>query len=169
MRCICEGAGSLEQGAGSKKTKSRNALLPAPRSKLPALFADIGQQGHEASSLDRIGDGVLADGRAAALPPADDLALTVDELLQQFEILVIDVHRARTLALDEQGILLLAADLGLRAALADAIDLKLTCHEDSVTGKLVRETLFSPTLSIRGRMRETVKFIKYWQENKPGQ
>src|SRR5208282_2455436 len=102
-----------------------------------ALLADVWQQGHEASPLDRVGHGVLADGRAAALPPADDLALAVDELLQQLKILVIDIHRPRTQPIDKKGILLLAADLGLRAALAEAIDLKLTCHENSVTGKLI--------------------------------
>jgi hypothetical protein len=95
---------------------------------------------------------MLADGRAAALPPADDLALTVDELLEQLEILVVDVHRTRTLSLDKEGVLLLAADLRLRAALADAIDLKLTCHDDSVTGKWFRKTL-TPTPGICSRMR----------------
>src|SRR5208282_1986119 len=95
-----------------------------------ALLADVWQQGHEASPLDRVGHGVLAYGRAAALTPADDLALAVDELLQQLEILVVDIHWARTLPLNKQGVLLLAADLRLRAALANAIDLELTCHED---------------------------------------
>ena len=71
---------------------------------------------------------------------------------KQLEILVVDVHRPRTLPLDKEGILLLAADLRLRAALADAIDLKLTCHEDSVTGKWFRKTL-TPTPGICSRMR----------------
>ena len=79
------------------------------------LVGDVRQQGHEAGALDCGADGVLAGGRAAALPTADDLALPANELRKQFKILVIDEHRARTLAVDEDRVIPLGADRGLTA------------------------------------------------------
>ena len=50
----------------------------------------------------------------------------------KFHVLVIDVHRPRPLAVDEDRILLLGADLRLRPPLADLVDLKSPCHEQSL-------------------------------------
>src|SRR5438477_4615610 len=52
-------------------------------------LAHVRQQRHEAGSLDRQSDGVLADGHAAALAPAYNLTVAVDELFQQLDVLVI--------------------------------------------------------------------------------
>ncbi len=79
------------------------------------LVGDVRQQSHEAGALDRGADGMLAGGRATALPTADDLALPADELRKQLKILVIDEHRARTLAVDEDRVFPLGADRGLTA------------------------------------------------------
>ncbi len=68
-----------------------------------ALLAGVRQQGHEAGSLDRLGHGVLADGRASALAAADDFALPVGELFQQFHVLVIDVHRPRPFSVEQKS------------------------------------------------------------------
>src|SRR5262245_38104341 len=79
-----------------------------------ALFTHLGQERHEASPLDRQSDGVLADGHAAALPPADDPPVPVDQLLEQLDVFVIDEHRPRADAIDPDRVLFLRLDLGLR-------------------------------------------------------
>lgn len=43
--------------------------------------------------LMRAGHGMLAGRGTAALPPAKNLALPVDQLPEEFEILVVDIHR----------------------------------------------------------------------------
>ena len=70
------------------------------------LIAYVWQQRHEASSFDRIGDGVLADRGATGLAAANDFSVTVNQFLEQFDVFVIDVHWARALAIDVQRILL---------------------------------------------------------------
>ena len=108
-----------------RKRRPRNARCPRRRcretphgawcetARASALLADERQQGHEPRPLDRRGHSVLAGGGAAALAAADDLALAAGELGEQFEVFVIDVHRPRTFAVDEDRIFLLAADLDL--------------------------------------------------------
>ena len=96
------------------------------------LLAGVGQQSHESGSLDCLRHGVLADGRAAALAPTDDLSLPVRKLLEQFHILVIDVHRMGPLAIDENRILLLRTNLRLRTPLAHLVDLKSPYHVESL-------------------------------------
>jgi len=49
---------------------------------------------------------MLAGSRATTFSPANDPALTIDHLLQQLDVLVIDVHRPWTMAIDEDGVLL---------------------------------------------------------------
>lgn len=71
----------------------------------PKSVAHVRQQRHESSSFDRIRNGVLRNGRATGFPAADDAAVAVDQFLQQFNVLVINVHRTGTFAIDEQGIL----------------------------------------------------------------
>jgi len=56
---------------------------------------------------------VLADGHAAAFAAADDLAVAVDQFLEEFDVLVIDEHRARADAIDPDGAFLLGLELGL--------------------------------------------------------
>ena len=63
----------------------------------PSL-TNIRQQCHEPSLLDGPRHGVLAGGSAAALPTPENLGLSIDEFAEQFEILVVDEHRPRTLA-----------------------------------------------------------------------
>ena len=59
------------------------------------------------------GDGVLADGGATGLATADDFALAARQLFEEFDVFVVDEHRARTFAVDAQRIAFLAADLRL--------------------------------------------------------
>ena len=56
---------------------------------------------------------MLADGHAAALASANDLAVAVDKLLQKLDVFVIDEHRARADAIDPDRVLLLNLELGL--------------------------------------------------------
>ncbi len=44
-----------------------------------------------------------------AFATADDFALAIDELAQQFQILVVDVHRTRTFAVNKDGVFFLGA------------------------------------------------------------
>jgi len=77
------------------------------------LFAHVWQQRHKASPLDRQGNSVLAYRHAAALSPADNLAMAIDQLFQQFDVLIINEHRTRTLAVDPNRVLLLGFELWL--------------------------------------------------------
>src|SRR5437868_5056978 len=88
------------------------SVLFAQRSKLSS-FADVRQETHEAGAFDSERHGMLAGGGATAFAAADNFALAIGELIEKFQILVIDKQRARALAVDEDGILLLGADLGL--------------------------------------------------------
>ena len=80
---------------------------------------------------------MLADGGAAALAAANDLALPVGELLEEFQVLVVDKHRTGTLPVDE--------DLERLAALRDAcpaselrVDVNGAWDERTVAGILPR-------------------------------
>src|SRR5688500_19055116 len=58
-------------------------------------LADVGQQRHEPSPLDRVLDRALERGAVAGALPAEHLALARAELLQRRHVLVIDERRAR--------------------------------------------------------------------------
>src|SRR5687767_8048056 len=81
--------------------------------------AHVRQQRHEPRPLDRLSHGMLARGVAARLAAAHDAAVTVGQLAQQIEILVINEHRARTDAVDPDGISLRDATEGGGLALWD--------------------------------------------------
>ena len=97
--------------------------------------ANIGQKGHKPGALDRAGDGVLAGGVAAGLAAADDSAVPVRELREQVEIFVVDVHRARLVAVDED-----------RVAFRSTLDVALTLV-------LVATTATTAGMGITGRIR----------------
>jgi len=83
---------------------------PAPAGPAPAgpvLLADIWHESHEPRSFDRFRYGMLARRGATRLPSADDPSMAIDQLGQQFQVLVIHVHGAGTLAIHQQGIPLL--------------------------------------------------------------
>ncbi len=89
--------------------KTREALSDSPAvARWAGLFAHVGQQSHETSPLDCQSHRMLADGGATALAPSDDLPLAIRQLLQQVQVLVIDIHRTRSLPVDENRVLLLA-------------------------------------------------------------
>jgi hypothetical protein len=70
-----------------------------------SLFAGVWQQSHESRPFDCFGYGMLADCGTASFASTHDFSVTVHKLLQQVQILVVHVHRARTFATDKQGIL----------------------------------------------------------------
>ena len=71
---------------------------------------------------------MLARRGATAFAATDDFALPIGELAEQIEILVVDVHRTRTFAVDENRILLLGPNLILvRPPLRGSFEL-LKCH-----------------------------------------
>ena len=78
-------------------------------------LANVGQKRHKPGSFNRQGHGVLANRHAAALTPADDLSVAVDQLFEQLDVLIIDEHRARSHAIDPNRVLLLRLQLRLRA------------------------------------------------------
>ncbi len=67
--------------------------------------AFVRHEGHEAGPLDRFRDGVLARGLATGLTTADNPAMTIGQLAEQIQILVIDEHRTWANAIDANGIL----------------------------------------------------------------
>ena len=70
------------------------------------LFANVWQQSHKASSLDRLRHGVLAGSRATGLATPNDSTVAIDQLLQQINVLVVDIHWTWPFAIDEKWILL---------------------------------------------------------------
>jgi len=73
------------------------------------LFADIRHQTHEPSAFDSGGNGVLTDSRATTLAATDDLPVAIDQLGEQLDVLVIDVHRPGTVAIDEDRVFALGS------------------------------------------------------------
>lgn len=65
----------------------------------------VRQKGHEPRPFDGLRDRVLAYGGAARLPAAHNSAVTIYELFEQFDVLVVHVHRAGTLPVHENRIL----------------------------------------------------------------
>ena len=59
------------------------------------LLADVGDQGHEAGSLDGVAGGSLERRAVAAPLSREHLALVGAELLQEPDVLVIDIRRPR--------------------------------------------------------------------------
>lgn len=71
---------------------------------LQFLAANVRHQGHEASTLDCFGHGVLAGCLATCLAPADDAAMAIGQLAEHIQIFVIDEHGPRSLTIDKDGI-----------------------------------------------------------------
>ena len=93
-------------------------------SETPESVADVRHERHETSALDGGCDGMLRRRGATRLATADDFALTAREFLEQFDVLVIDVHRTHTLAVRAKGIALLAVNLSLGTFTIDTIFLE---------------------------------------------
>ena len=47
---------------------------------------------------------MLADRSTPAFPTPDDATLTIDQLLEQFDILVVDIHRTGSMPIDEDRV-----------------------------------------------------------------
>ena len=82
------------------------------------LVAHVGHEGHETSPLDRFGHCVLADSTASTLAATNDATVAVHQFAEQIHVLVIDVHGPRSLAIDQDRILLFGASLCLAASVA---------------------------------------------------
>ena len=93
-------------------------------SETPESVADVTHERHKTSALDGGCDGMLRRRGATRLATADDFALTAREFLEQFDVLVIDVHRTHTLAVRAKGIALLAVNLSLGTFTIDTIFLE---------------------------------------------
>ena len=63
------------------------------------LLANVRQECHVPCSLDRLGDRMLTDGRAPCLATTNDFAMAIDQFLQQFNVLVVDIHWPRPRAI----------------------------------------------------------------------
>ena len=68
------------------------------------LFTHVGEESHESGAFDGGRDRVLARSGTTALATANDPALSIDHLLEQFHVLVIDIHGTRTMAIDEDRV-----------------------------------------------------------------
>ena len=84
-------------------------------------LSHVRHQSHKPGAFDRCGNRVLTDGGTPRLTAADDLALTACELLEQFDVFVINKHRARTNTIDKEGVLFLGLDLALRPFFVDSV------------------------------------------------
>ena len=77
---------------------------------IPAVFDSSGliafewQQSHKTSSLNRLGHGVLADRGATSFTTSHDLAVAIDQFLEQFYVFVVDIHWAWPFAIYVQRI-----------------------------------------------------------------
>src|SRR5262245_54509538 len=60
------------------------------------LLADVGHEGHETRTLDRVFHGPLESGAVAAAFTTEELALARAHLLEALHILVVDEGRPRT-------------------------------------------------------------------------
>ena len=87
-------------------------------SETPESVADVRHERHETSALNGGCDGMLRRRGAT------HFALTAREFLEQFDVLVIDVHRTHTLAVRAKGIALLAVNLSLGTFTIDTIFLE---------------------------------------------
>jgi hypothetical protein len=71
---------------------------------ISCLFAYVRHQRHEPCSLDRSANRMLAGSGTASLTTTHDPTLSVNHFLQQFDVLVVHVHRTWTMAIDENGV-----------------------------------------------------------------
>ena len=83
-------------------------------SQIQKLIAFKRKQRHESRSLDRLSNCVLRDCGTTCFPPTDNSTVTIDKLLQQLNIFVVDVHRTWPFAIDVQWIFPLRASFGFR-------------------------------------------------------
>jgi hypothetical protein len=72
---------------------------------LRRLTADVRQQGHKASTFDGFGNSVLAGSITTRLAAPHDAAVTIDQFLEQLDILVVDVHWPWSYAINKNRIL----------------------------------------------------------------
>lgn len=68
------------------------------------LFANVRHQGHEACSLDRQSDGVLAGCRATRFSTTHNATMSVDQFLQEVNVFVVHIHGTWPLAIYVQRI-----------------------------------------------------------------
>lgn len=69
------------------------------------LVPNVRHQRHEAGSFDSVGYSVLADRGTTSFSSSDQAAMSIDQFLEQLDILIVDVHRAGTFAVNIQRIL----------------------------------------------------------------
>ncbi len=96
-----------EPAGETKKPVSRQAVN---RIKIEILTTDvslvtnIGHQGHEPGSFHGISDRVLTDRGATRLASSHQPTMTINQFLEQLDIFVVNVHRARSLTVNIQRI-----------------------------------------------------------------
>ncbi len=94
--------GRVRQRAVRNKSR-RNQVRESDRG---TLVSRVREQGHESGTLDCLGNGMLAGSLTTRFAAANNPTVTVGQLAQQVEILVVDVHRTRAYAIDTNGVLL---------------------------------------------------------------
>ncbi len=83
---------------------------------LSGLVTHEGQQGHETGSFNSFRYCSLTDGRATCFSASDDAAVSADQFLQEIDVLVINVHGARSFAVYVKRIFAYSSRLGLHFA-----------------------------------------------------
>lgn len=96
------------------------------------LFADVRHQSHESSSLDRLAHSVLARSRATRFATGNNATVAIYQFREQLDVLVIDVHWARPLAIDQQWILFLDLDLHPRTLARNSLTIGRTTAKGSL-------------------------------------
>lgn len=62
-------------------------------------------QRHKAGSFDGIGYGVLADCSTAGLTTGNQTTMSIDQFFEQLDVLIVNIHRSWTFAINVQWIL----------------------------------------------------------------
>lgn len=96
-------------GRQDGKSVEAGNIEPAAGMRFGLSVGYVRQQRHEPGPFDGLGDGVLAGRSATAFAAADDLSLPAGELAEQLQVLIVNVHRSRASAVDEDWIFLLGA------------------------------------------------------------
>ena len=101
----------LRAAGRGAKNKPAVAEPPTGLAEYLSRYSPVyGNKRHEASALDRSRDGVLTGCRTARLAASDDPAVAIDQLFEQLNVLVVDIHRTRPFAVHVNRILLLRAN-----------------------------------------------------------
>ena len=123
------------------KSAEYSAAQNVPPAAPAELAADVGHQAHEPSSLNGLRDRMLAGGVAAGLATTNNPTMTVGQLAQQVEILVVDEHGTGNDPIDRNRIFLDDLTAGSWFTLRDHLQIHTRLLKDSLRSRLTSPVL----------------------------